>query len=72
MNNFLHGVLHINCQFAEPLYGSTSLQIDWQDLLDNWWQSSTPYLIESRSCSLALANDWHVCRQKGFVIAGKI
>ncbi len=64
MNNLLHGVLHINCPFAEPLYGDTSAQIDWKNSLDNWWQSFTPWLVGSRSCSLALPNDWHTWRQK--------
>ncbi|MGP1955000.1 MAG: 2-succinyl-5-enolpyruvyl-6-hydroxy-3-cyclohexene-1-carboxylic-acid synthase, partial [Arsenophonus sp. NC-QC1-MAG3] len=46
---------------------------DWKNSLNNWWQSSTPWLVGSRSCSLALANDWHVWRQKrGLVIAGRI
>ncbi len=28
MNNLSHGTLHINCPFAEPLYGDSSAQID--------------------------------------------
>lgn len=73
MNNLSHGTLHINCPFAEPLYGDSSAQIDWQSSLASWWQSSTPWLIGSRSSSLALVVDWHVWRQKkGLVIAGRM
>ncbi len=60
MDNLLHGVLHINYPFAEPLYDDTSIDIDWQNSLSNWWKSSRLWLIGSRFCSLALANDWHV------------
>ncbi len=73
MNNLLHGSLHINCPFAEPLYGNISTQIDWKNSLASWWESSLPWLIGSRSCSLSLVTDWHVWRQKkGLVIAGRI
>ncbi|WP_339053881.1 2-succinyl-5-enolpyruvyl-6-hydroxy-3-cyclohexene-1-carboxylic-acid synthase [Arsenophonus endosymbiont of Crataerina pallida] len=65
MNNLSHGTLHINCPFAEPLYGDSSAQIDWQNSLASWWQSSTLWLIGSRSSSLALVVDWHVLSQTG-------
>ncbi|HGJ5858624.1 MAG TPA: 2-succinyl-5-enolpyruvyl-6-hydroxy-3-cyclohexene-1-carboxylic-acid synthase [Arsenophonus nasoniae] len=73
MNNLSHGALHINCPFAEPLYGEASTQIDWQNSLAGWWQSSTPWLQGDVSRSLALVTDWHVWRQKkGLVIAGRM
>lgn len=73
MNNLSHGALHINCPFAEPLYGETLAQIDWQNSLASWWQSSTPWLSGDGSYSLALVTDWPVWRQKkGLVIAGRM
>lgn len=73
MNNLFHGALHINCPFAEPLYGEALAQIDWQNSLASWWQSSTSWLMGSGSCTLALVTDWHIWRQKkGLVIAGRM
>ncbi|HGJ5891613.1 MAG TPA: 2-succinyl-5-enolpyruvyl-6-hydroxy-3-cyclohexene-1-carboxylic-acid synthase [Arsenophonus apicola] len=73
MNNLSHGAVHINCPFAEPLYGQASAQIDWQNSLASWWQSSTPWLSGGGCHSLALVTNWHVWRQKkGLVIAGRM
>ncbi len=30
MNDLLHGILHRNCSFYEPLYGETSAKINWK------------------------------------------
>ncbi|PLB93033.1 2-succinyl-5-enolpyruvyl-6-hydroxy-3-cyclohexene-1-carboxylate synthase, partial [Klebsiella pneumoniae] len=34
------GGVHINCPFAEPLYGDMDeTGVEWQQQLGNWWQS---------------------------------
>ncbi|GHK57381.1 hypothetical protein KPZU09_71170 [Klebsiella pneumoniae] len=35
--------MHINCPFAEPLYGDMDeTGVEWQQQLGNWWQSDKP------------------------------
>ncbi len=37
------GGVHINCPFAEPLYGDMDeTGVEWQQQLGNWWQSDKP------------------------------
>ncbi|PWC21347.1 2-succinyl-5-enolpyruvyl-6-hydroxy-3-cyclohexene-1-carboxylic-acid synthase [Brenneria roseae subsp. roseae] len=75
MAQLTHGVLHINCPFAEPLYGAdddAAFQ-DWSLTLGDWWQSGEPWLREMHQTTLTVQPDWHEWRQKrGVVIAGRI
>jgi 2-succinyl-5-enolpyruvyl-6-hydroxy-3-cyclohexene-1-carboxylate synthase len=44
------GGVHINCPFAEPLYGDMDdTGVEWQQQLGNWWQSDKPGCV--RRCS---------------------
>lgn len=44
------GGVHINCPFAEPLYGDMDeTGVEWQQQLGNWWQSDKPGC--ARRCS---------------------
>jgi 2-succinyl-5-enolpyruvyl-6-hydroxy-3-cyclohexene-1-carboxylate synthase len=37
------GGVHINCPFAEPLYGDMDdTGVEWQQQLGDWWQSDKP------------------------------
>lgn len=37
------GALHINCPFAEPLYGDMNdTGLVWQQRLGDWWQDEKP------------------------------
>ncbi len=44
---FMRGV-HINCPFAEPLYGEMDdTGLSWQQRLGDWWQDDKPWLREA-------------------------
>ncbi len=72
------GAVHINCPFAEPLYGPDAEAPDeWSQALGDWWHSKQPWLAVSRSEGYAeVLNeqaDWAQWRErKGVIIAGRI
>ena len=68
------GAVHINCPFAEPLYGDMdSTGVEWQQRLGDWWQDDKPWLSESRRLESDKQRDWFFWRQKrGVVIAGRM
>lgn len=73
MNQLRHGAFHINCPFAEPLYGDMDGEHKWQKTLGEWWNSSHPWLTEPLTHSVALVADWYFWRQKkGVVLAGRM
>ncbi|HEM8137854.1 TPA: 2-succinyl-5-enolpyruvyl-6-hydroxy-3-cyclohexene-1-carboxylic-acid synthase [Providencia rettgeri] len=73
MNQLHHGAFHINCPFAEPLYGESEGDYEWQQTLGDWWNSNHPWLSEPLTNSVALVADWYFWRQKkGVVIAGRM
>jgi 2-succinyl-5-enolpyruvyl-6-hydroxy-3-cyclohexene-1-carboxylate synthase len=74
MARLLHGALHINCPFAEPLYGGDEQQYAaWSAALGDWWQSSQPWLREEDAHHVWQQPDWPSWRQKtGVVLAGRI
>ncbi|WP_337261750.1 MULTISPECIES: 2-succinyl-5-enolpyruvyl-6-hydroxy-3-cyclohexene-1-carboxylic-acid synthase [unclassified Serratia (in: enterobacteria)] len=74
MARLLHGALHINCPFAEPLYGGDEQQYaEWSAALGDWWQSSQPWLREEDARQVWQQPDWGSWRQKpGVVLAGRI
>lgn len=68
------GGVHINCPFAEPLYGEMDdTGVTWQEALGDWWQSDKPWLRESLHLESDKQRDWFFWRQKrGVVIAGRM
>ncbi|AYA12724.1 TPA: 2-succinyl-5-enolpyruvyl-6-hydroxy-3-cyclohexene-1-carboxylic-acid synthase [Enterobacter roggenkampii] len=74
METLRGGALHINCPFAEPLYGELDdTGLDWQQTLGDWWQSEKPWLREQTHLESAKQRDWFFWRQKrGVVIAGRM
>lgn len=74
MANLAHGILHINCPFAEPLYGGDEQHYAaWSAELGNWWHDRRPWLCTPATLSVAKQPDWHFWRQKrGVIVAGRI
>ena len=74
MGQLESGALHVNCPFAEPLYGAMDeTGVAWQNALGTWWQNDQPWLREMRGVGRVIQSDWFVWRQKrGVVLAGKI
>ncbi|QAV21901.1 2-succinyl-5-enolpyruvyl-6-hydroxy-3-cyclohexene-1-carboxylic-acid synthase [Proteus hauseri] len=74
MNELVHGALHVNCPFAEPLYGYDDANAcPWSDALGEWWQNYHPWLQETITLSAATHPQWHrLCQKKGVVIAGRV
>lgn len=69
-----HGALHINCPFAEPLYGEEGDDfLDWSQSLGDWWQDDQPWLRYCAPRPHAAQPDWAEWRQKrGVIIAGRM
>lgn len=69
-----HGALHINCPFAEPLYGEMDdSALAWQQALGDWWQSNKTWLHYPNARAIDKQPDWFFWRQKrGVVIAGRL
>jgi len=69
-----HGAVHVNCPFAEPLYGEDNGEHqDWMQTLGEWWQGHQPWLNYSPVQPAAAQSDWFSWRQKrGVIIAGRI
>lgn len=68
------GGVHINCPFAEPLYGAPDeTGIGWLNELGDWWQGDKPWLREVYGREIAKQRDWFFWRQKrGVVVAGRM
>ncbi len=68
------GAVHINCPFAEPLYGELDdTGLRWQQSLGDWWQSDKPWLRESSRLMSETQRDWFFWRQKrGVIVAGRM
>lgn len=74
MGSLRGGAVHINCPFAEPLYGEMDeTGRAWQQSLGDWWQSDAPWLREQTHLQSAQQRDWFFWRQKrGVVVAGRM
>jgi len=74
MARLQHGALHINCPFAEPLYGGDEQHYaDWSAALGDWWQGNQPWLREMDPHAVLKQPDWFSWRQKrGVVVAGRM
>ena len=68
------GAVHINCPFAEPLYGEPDeTGMSWQQALGDWWQGDKPWLRTGLSQEVLKQRDWFFWRQKrGVVVAGRL
>ncbi|VYU72732.1 2-succinyl-5-enolpyruvyl-6-hydroxy-3-cyclohexene-1-carboxylic-acid synthase [Metakosakonia massiliensis] len=68
------GAVHINCPFAEPLYGEMDdTGLGWQQAPGAWWQDDKPWLREDGPCGCIRQRDWFFWRQKrGVVVAGRM
>ncbi|MDF7680600.1 2-succinyl-5-enolpyruvyl-6-hydroxy-3-cyclohexene-1-carboxylic-acid synthase [Enterobacteriaceae bacterium ESL0689] len=68
------GGVHINCPFAEPLYGEQSEHGKaWQQALGDWRQSDMPWLRQSLHLASEPQPDWSYWRQqRGVVVAGRM
>ena len=68
------GAVHINCPFAEPLYGEMDdTGLAWQQAPGDWWQDDKPWLREDLHSGSAKQRDWFFWRQKrGVVVAGRM
>ena len=68
------GGVHINCPFAEPLYGEMDdTGLSWQQRLGDWWQDDKPWLREAPRLESEKQRDWFFWRQKrGVVVAGRM
>jgi len=68
------GAVHINCPFAEPLYGEMDeTGLAWQQAPGGWWQDDKPWLREDLHTGSAPQRDWFFWRQKrGVVVAGRM
>ncbi|NUW58642.1 2-succinyl-5-enolpyruvyl-6-hydroxy-3-cyclohexene-1-carboxylic-acid synthase [Cronobacter muytjensii] len=68
------GALHINCPFAEPLYGELDdTGLEWQQAPGEWWQRATPWLRHEDARAASVQPDWAFWReQRGVVLAGRL
>lgn len=68
------GAVHLNCPFAEPLYGEEGEAFQgWQDQPGSWWHDDQRWLMLDGRQGTPLAADWQSWRQKrGLIIAGKM
>lgn len=68
------GAVHINCPFAEPLYGEMDDSgLSWQQMLGDWWQQETPWLRCEQPPVGEGLQDWAFWRQqRGVVLAGRM
>ncbi|MFH0473812.1 2-succinyl-5-enolpyruvyl-6-hydroxy-3-cyclohexene-1-carboxylic-acid synthase [Kluyvera ascorbata] len=68
------GGVHINCPFAEPLYGDMDdTGLAWQQALGDWWQGEKPWLREALHQESGVQRDWFFWRQKrGVIVAGRM
>ncbi|TNV21472.1 2-succinyl-5-enolpyruvyl-6-hydroxy-3-cyclohexene-1-carboxylic-acid synthase [Buttiauxella sp. B2] len=68
------GAVHINCPFAEPLYGEQDeTGMNWLMALGDWWQGDKPWLRTGSVQEAIKQRDWFFWRQKrGVVVAGRL
>ncbi|PLR34469.1 2-succinyl-5-enolpyruvyl-6-hydroxy-3-cyclohexene-1-carboxylic-acid synthase [Chimaeribacter coloradensis] len=68
------GALHINCPFAEPLYGGEDgAHQAWSAALGDWWAGRDPWLALPGESPAAAEADWPQWRQRrGVVLAGRL
>ncbi|WNN47442.1 2-succinyl-5-enolpyruvyl-6-hydroxy-3-cyclohexene-1-carboxylic-acid synthase [Siccibacter colletis] len=68
------GAVHINCPFAEPLYGvMDDTGSAWLEALGTWWKSDAPWLHTSAPQRIHTQPDWAAWSTKrGVILAGRL
>ncbi|MDO4688217.1 MAG: 2-succinyl-5-enolpyruvyl-6-hydroxy-3-cyclohexene-1-carboxylic-acid synthase [Plesiomonas sp.] len=69
------GAVHVNCPFAEPLYGNdTSLYQEWMQPVADWLGGDTPWLtFRHPQASVETDPHWDIlCKRKGVIVAGQM
>lgn len=68
------GAVHLNCPFAEPLYGGDPAAWQtWHDPLGDWWFDDQPWTAMPAKMTLIPQSDWANWRQqKGVVVVGRV
>ncbi|MCX8956591.1 2-succinyl-5-enolpyruvyl-6-hydroxy-3-cyclohexene-1-carboxylic-acid synthase [Erwinia psidii] len=68
------GAVHLNCPFAEPLYGGDPAAWQaWHDELGEWWCDDQPWTAMPVTLPLSVQADWaHWRQQNGLVVVGKV
>ncbi|KAB8312236.1 2-succinyl-5-enolpyruvyl-6-hydroxy-3-cyclohexene-1-carboxylic-acid synthase [Erwinia endophytica] len=68
------GAVHLNCPFAEPLYGGDPAAFKaWHASLGHWWQGDQPWVAMPMSSTVTIQADWREWRQRnGLVIVGNV
>lgn len=68
------GGVHINCPFAEPLYGDATEECSaWRQTLGDWWQGSGPWLRYPERSAVQPQPDWFAWRQRrGVILVGRV
>ena len=68
------GAVHINCPFAEPLYGvMDDTGSAWLEEPGSWWQSDAPWLQSSAPQYTHAQPDWAAWSMKrGVILAGRL
>lgn len=74
MAGLSQGALHVNCPFAEPLYGGDeSAYSFWSDTLGEWWHETTPWLSVPHRATIRSEPDWNSWRsRRGVVVAARL
>ncbi len=74
MSRLEQGALHVNCPFAEPLYGGDAAAYTaWSDELGDWWQGGNHWLSGGSEKSALPQRDWPQWqRRRGVVIAARM
>ncbi len=71
-----HETVHINCPFAEPLYGpEEDRECPWSSALGEWWRDTRPWLAvappaDGETVPADVWADWR--KRKGLIIAGRM
>lgn len=74
MGRLRAGALHVNCPFAEPLYGEQDAGGHaWLQTLGTWWEEDNPWLREACKTAVVKQDDWSSWRRRrGVVVAGRM
>lgn len=74
MAELTQGALHINCSFAEPLYGGDpTAYAEWSAMLGDWWKSDKPWLISGAEQTIVQQADWENWqKRRGIVVAARM
>ncbi|AUH01648.1 2-succinyl-5-enolpyruvyl-6-hydroxy-3-cyclohexene-1-carboxylic-acid synthase [Prodigiosinella confusarubida] len=76
LTSLSYGAVHINCPFAEPLYGADDPDIyqDWLQTLGDWWRDGSPWLrADTAPAGCIMQPDWLSWQKKrGVVIVGRV